>query len=45
MTPIYGNFKKFKTKQERLYVLSAYQKKLLQLLKTGFNPFEDNTDL
>ena len=45
MTPIYGNVNKFKTKQERLFVLSAYSKKLLQLLKAGFNPFEDNSDL
>ena len=45
VTPIYGNVNKFKTKEERLYVLSAYRKKLLQILKAGFNPFEDNTDL
>jgi integrase len=45
VTPIYGNVNKFKTKEERLYVLSIYRKKLLKLLKAGFNPFEDNTDL
>ena len=45
MTPIYGNVNKFKTKEERLYVLSAYRKKLLEIPKAGFNPFEDNTDL
>jgi integrase len=45
VTPIYGNVNKFKTKQERLYVLSAYRKKLLEILKAGFNPFEDNADL
>jgi len=45
VTPIYGNVNKFKTKEERLYVLSAYRKKLLEILKAGFNPFEDNTDL
>ena len=35
----------FKTKEERLSILVAYRKKLLQLLKDGFNPFEDNVDL
>ena len=45
VTPIYGNVNKFKTKEERLYVLSAYRKKLLKILKAGFNPFEDNEDL
>lgn len=45
VTPFYGNANKYKTKEDRLYVLSAYRKKLLELLKKGYNPFEDNTAL
>jgi len=42
---IYGKSNLYKTKEDRLSVLTAYRKKLLQLLKAGFNPFEDNNDL
>lgn len=45
VTPFYGNANKYKTKEDRLYVLSAYRKKLLELLKKGYNPFENNTAL
>lgn len=45
MKNIYGKTNIYKTKEERLSVLTAYRKKLVQLLKAGFNPFEDNTDL
>lgn len=45
VTPFYGDAHKYKTKEERLYVLSVYRKKILELLKAGFNPFEDNTEL
>jgi len=45
VTPYYGEAHKYKTKEERLYVLSAYRKKILELLNEGFNPFADNTEL
>ena len=45
VTPFYGEANKYKTKEDRLIVLSAYRKKLLELLKKGYSPFEDNTDL
>ena len=45
MKNIYGVVNSYKTKEDRLWVLTAYRKKLLQLLKTGFNPFEDNSEL
>jgi integrase len=45
MKNIYGKTNTYKTKEERLSVLTAYRKKLVQLLKIGYNPFVDNTDL
>jgi len=45
MKNIYGKSNNYKTKEDRLSVLSAYRKKLLQLLKAGFNPYENNTEL
>ncbi|WP_198658945.1 tyrosine-type recombinase/integrase [Winogradskyella tangerina] len=45
MTPFYGIANKFKTKEERMEVLTVYRKSLIKLLKLGFNPFEDNTKL
>ncbi len=45
VTPFYGNTNKFKTKEERIEVLSIYRKTLIKLLKLGYNPFEDNKDL
>ena len=45
MKNIYGKSNNYKTKEDRLSVLTAYRKKLLQLLKVGFNPFENNADL
>ncbi len=45
MTPFYGNANKYKTKGERMEVLSVYRKILLKLLRQGYNPFEDNTEL
>lgn len=45
VTPFYGDANKYKTKEDRLYVLSAYRKKMLELLKLGYNPFEDNSEL
>ena len=45
VTPFYGDAHKYKTKEDRLFVLSAYRKKILELLKKGYNPFENNTEL
>ncbi|WP_248723256.1 site-specific integrase [Seonamhaeicola sp. ML3] len=45
MTPFYGVANKYKTKGERMEVLSVYRKTLLKLLKQGYNPFNDNTEL
>ena len=45
ITPFYGDANKYKTKEDRLFVLSVYRKKILELLKKGYNPFEDNTEL
>ncbi|MCF1192295.1 phage integrase N-terminal SAM-like domain-containing protein [Mangrovimonas sp. AS39] len=45
VTPFYGKVNKFKTKEERLEVLSVYRRTLIKLLKLGYNPFDDNTSL
>ena len=45
ITPFYGNANSYKTKEERIEVLTVYRKVLLKLLKQGFNPFTDNTEL
>ena len=45
VTPFYGNANTYKTKEERLSVLVAYRKVLLRLLKQGYNPYKDNTEL
>ncbi|MFL0354334.1 hypothetical protein ACI5KZ_12225, partial [Xanthomarina sp. GH4-25] len=43
MKNVYGNANRYTTKEDRLAILSVYRIKLLNLLKEGFNPFEDNT--
>lgn len=45
LTPFYGNANRYKTKEERMEVLTVYRKVLLKLLKQGYNPFVDNTAL
>lgn len=45
LTPFYGEANKYKTKEERLEVLTTYRRVLLKLLKQGFNPYKDNTEL
>ncbi|WP_282124717.1 site-specific integrase [Algibacter mikhailovii] len=45
LPPIYGKVNALKTKEDRLAILTAYRRVLLKLLKSGFNPFEDNSDL
>ena len=44
-TPVYGNANSYKTKEERLAVLTIYRRVLLKLLKQGYSPYEDNTEL
>ena len=44
-TPIYANANKFKTKEDRLSILVTYRKSLLKLLKKGYSPYADNTEL
>ncbi|WP_149277660.1 tyrosine-type recombinase/integrase [Pareuzebyella sediminis] len=44
-TPFYGIANKFKTKEDRLSVLVTYRKVLLRLLKEGYDPYGDNTEL
>ncbi|WP_372744157.1 tyrosine-type recombinase/integrase [Lutibacter sp.] len=44
ITPFYGEAHKYKTKEDRLFVLSAYCKKIQEVLKKGYNPFEDNNE-
>ena len=45
LTPFYGNANKYKTKEDRMSVLVTYRKVLLRLLKQGYNPYTDNTEL
>lgn len=45
MKNIYGKSNNFKTKEERISVLVVYRKKLMQLLKAGFNPYDENIDV
>lgn len=45
VTPFYGIANKYKTKEERMEVLIAYRKAILKLLKKGYNPYQDNTEL
>ena len=45
MSNIYGKVNNYKTKERRMSVLSSYRKNLLFLLKQGFHPLEDNTEL
>lgn len=43
MKNVYGKTNNYKTKEDRLSVLTVYRKKLLELLKRGYDPFGDNT--
>ena len=44
MKNIYGRANTFKTKEDRLSALSLYRRRLLKLLKEGYNPYINNTD-
>jgi len=45
VTPFYGDANKYKTKEDRLQVLTQYRKTLLKFLQQGYSPFEDNSQL
>ena len=45
MGNVYGKVNQYKTKEARMSILSSYRKNLLLLLKQGFNPFIDNSEL
>ena len=45
ITPIYGSANKYKTKEERLTILTAYRKSLLKFLKQGYNPYNNNNEI
>ncbi|SFR83888.1 hypothetical protein SAMN04488010_3217 [Maribacter stanieri] len=40
MKNIYGKANNYKTKADRLTILTSYRKNLLKLLKEGYSPFE-----
>lgn len=43
-TPFYGNANTYKTKEDRMAVLSIYRKIIYKYLKAGYNPYLDNTE-
>lgn len=45
MQNIYGKANFYKTKEERLAILTSHRKNLLILLKKGYNPFGNNEEL
>ena len=45
MKNIYGKTNSQKTKEARYYLLSLYKRRLLKLLRAGYDPFADNTEL
>ena len=45
VTPFYGNANIYKTKEERLEILTAYRRSIIKLLKKGYSPFSDNTEV
>ena len=45
MKNIYGIANTYKKKEDRLSVLTVYRKRLIILLKKGYNPFENNEAL
>ncbi|TCK67237.1 site-specific recombinase XerD [Winogradskyella wandonensis] len=44
-TPYYGSANTYKTKEERMAVLTVYRQIILKYLKLGYNPYLDNTDM
>ena len=44
-TPFYGNVNTYKTKEERMTILTVYRNIILKYLKEGYDSFKDNTEL
>lgn len=45
MKNIYGKANSYNTKEARYYLLGLYKRRLLKFLKSGYNPFQNNTSL
>jgi tRNA U38,U39,U40 pseudouridine synthase TruA len=45
MENVYGKVNHYKKKESRMRILSSYRKNLFLLLKQGFNPLADNSEL
>ncbi|MBR9846861.1 MAG: tyrosine-type recombinase/integrase [Algicola sp.] len=45
MKNIYGRTNRYKTKEARYSILMVYKKRLTKLLKEGYSPFANNTEL
>ncbi len=45
MQNIYGIAHKYKSKEDRMYILMCYRNAVLKLLQEGFSPFADNQEL
>lgn len=45
MKNIYGKANQYKSKEDRIAVLSIYRNNLLKLLNEGYSPFKDNSEL
>jgi integrase len=45
VTPFYGDANTYKTKEERLEILTSYRKSIIKILKKGYSPFSDNKNL
>ncbi|MBC8769361.1 site-specific integrase [Arenibacter sp. BSSL-BM3] len=45
MKNVYGKANLYKTKEDRLAVLTVYRRNLLKLLREGYDPFKNNNDL
>ncbi|WMI68171.1 tyrosine-type recombinase/integrase [Mangrovimonas sp. YM274] len=44
-SPIYASANRYKTKEERMAILTVYSQTLHKLLKRGYDPYADNVDL
>jgi hypothetical protein len=45
MANVFGKVNHYKNKESRMRILSSYRKNLFLLLKQGFNPLADNSEL
>ena len=45
ITPFYGDANKYRSKEDRMQVLTQYRKTLLKFLQQGYSPFADNSQL